>query len=196
MFHTDLLEDPLEQFKSWYDEAVKRGVRDPAAIVLATTDLKGKPTARTVLCKGIAKGGFLIFTNYNSRKARDLCENPYAAWVLYWPEIYKQVCGEGHVEKLTREESETYFETRPYKSRISAWISEQSQEIPNRKYLLNRYKKYREKFPEVARCPKFWGGFRLVPTRLEFWIGQEHRLHDRFCYLKENQKWRVIQLAP
>ena len=196
MLQLDLLEDPLEQFKLWYDEAIQKEVRDPAAIVLATASLRGKPTARTVLYKGMTKGGFLIFTNYYSRKVSNLCENPYAAWVLYWPEIYKQVCGEGHVEKLTRKESGAYFKTRPYESQISAWSSEQSQEIPNRKYLLSQYKQYLEKFPGKARCPKFWGGFRLIPNRMEFWIGKEHRLHDRFCYLKENQKWRVIQLAP
>lgn len=193
----DLLEDPLEQFKLWYGEAIREEVHNlSAAMTLATTNLKGKPTARTVLYKGITKGGFLIFTNYYSRKVNDLLENPYAAWVFYWPKIYKQVRGEGHVKKLTRKESETYFKTRPYESQISAWISEQSQEIPNRKYLLNLHKKYRKKFPEEIHCPKFWGGFRLVPTRMEFWIGQKHRLHNRFCYLKENQKWRIVQLAP
>ncbi|AKQ33629.1 pyridoxamine 5'-phosphate oxidase [Candidatus Coxiella mudrowiae] len=196
MFRLDLLEDPLKQFKLWYDEAVRKKVHDPPAMTLATANSKSRPTARTVLYKGITKGGFLFFTNYHSRKAIDLSENPYAAWVFYWPEIYKQVRGEGHVEKLMCEESETYFETRPYESQISAWISEQSQEIPNREYLLNRYKKYREKFPEEVRCPEFWGGFRLVPTQMEFWTGQEHRLHDRFCYLKEDHKWRIIRLAP
>ncbi|MFW0094796.1 MAG: pyridoxamine 5'-phosphate oxidase [Coxiella endosymbiont of Haemaphysalis qinghaiensis] len=195
MFQLNLLENPLEQFKLWYDEAVQKKVYDPQAMTLATAN-KTKPSARIVLYKGITKGGFLIFTNYYSQKAIDLSENPYAAWVFYWPEIYKQVRGEGQVEKLTREESETYFGTRPYESQISAWISEQSQEIPNREYLLNRYKEYQKKFPEEVYCPEFWGGLRLVPTRMEFWIGQERRLHDRFCYLKEDQNWRITQLAP
>lgn len=197
MFQLNLLEDPLEQFKVWYDEAVRKEVRDPQAMTLATAK-KAKPTARIVLYKGITEGGFLIFTNYYSQKAIDLSKNPYAAWVFYWPEIYKQVRGEGRVEKLTHEESKIYFETRPYESQISAWISEQSQEVPNREYLLDRYKEYQKKFPEKVRCPKFWGGFRLIPIRMEFWIGQEHRLHDRFCYLKEkeNQKWRIARLAP
>ena len=196
MFQLDLLDDPLEQFKLWYDESGRNKVSNLDAMVLATADVKGKPSARTVLYKGITKGGFLVFTNYCSRKALELAENPYAAWIFYWPDIYKQVRGEGHVERLTREESEAYFETRPYESQISAWVSEQSQEIPNREYLISRYKKYREKFEDEVRCPECWGGFRLIPDRMEFWIGQDHRLHDRFCYLKENRQWRIIRLAP
>lgn len=200
MFRLDLLEDPLEQFKLWYEEAATlKTVYDPLTMTLATANAKARPTARIVLYKGITKGGFLIFTNYYSQKGIDLAENPYAAWVFYWPEIYKQVRGEGHVEKLTYEESKTYFETRPYESQISAWVSEQSQEIPNREYLVNRYTKYRKTFPKEmgVQCPHFWGGFRLLPTRMEFWTGQDHRLHDRFCYFKEdNHKWRIIRLAP
>ena len=196
MFRLDLLENPLEQFELWYDEAIRKKVRDPQAMTLATVNSKIRPTARTLLYKGITKGGFLIFTNFYSQKAVDLAKNPYSAWVFYWPEIYKQVRGEGHVEKLTREESETYFETRPYESQISTWISKQSQEIPNREYLINHYKKYQKEFPEKVHCPEFWGGFRLVPNQMEFWVGQEHRLHDRFLYFKEGQKWKITRLAP
>ena len=197
MFRLDLLDNPLEQFKRWYDEAGRNKISDPDAMVLATANLKGKPSARTILYKGIAKGGFLVFTNYNSRKALELAENPYAAWIFYWPDIYKQVRGEGYVERLTREESEAYFETRPHESQISAWVvSEQSQEIPSREYLISRYKKYREKFEGEVRCPKYWGGFRLIPDRMEFWVGKDYRLHDRFCYLKENLQWRIVRLAP
>ena len=196
MFQLNFLDDPLEQFKLWYDEAGKNKINNHDAMVLATANLKGKPSARTVLYKDITKGGFLIFTNYYSRKALELAENPYAAWIFYWPDIYKQVRGEGHVERLTREESEAYFETRPYESKISAWVSEQSQEIPNREYLISRYKKYLEKFENEVCCPEYWGGFRLIPNQIEFWIGKDHRLHDRFCYVKENNQWRIIRLAP
>ncbi|QTS83934.1 pyridoxamine 5'-phosphate oxidase [Coxiella endosymbiont of Amblyomma nuttalli] len=192
----DLLNDPLEQFKLWHDEAEENKLSDPDAMTLATANLEGKPSARTVLYKGITKGGFLIFTNYYSRKALELAENPYATWMFYWPSIYKQVRGEGYVERLTREESEDYFETRPYESKISAWVSEQSQEIPSREYLISRYKKYREKFEDEVFCPEYWGGFRLIPNRMEFWIEQDHRLHDRFCYLKEKHQWKIIRLAP
>ena len=196
MFRLSLLNDPLEQFKLWYDEALRNEALHPDAMVLATADSQGKPSARTVLYKGISNGGFFFFTNYQSRKARELDENPQVAWVFYWPTIYKQVRAEGWVESLTREESENYFETRPYEIQIAAWVSEQSQEIPNREYLISRYKEYQENFQSNVRCPKFWGGFRLIPDRMEFWIGQEHRLHDRFCYFKENQKWKIVCLAP
>lgn len=190
------LEDPIEQFLLWYSDAVRKKVQDPAAMTLATVNLNGMPSARTVLYKGISKGGFLIFTNFHSRKAKDLFVNPYAAWVFYWPKIYKQIRGEGYVQKLTREESEAYFETRPYENKISAWVSEQSQEIPSREYLLNLHKKYQKKFPEEVPCPEFWGGFRLVPIRIEFWIGRQFRLHDRFCYFKQDDEWRIIRLSP
>ena len=196
MFQSDLLNDPLEQFKLWYDKAKKNKVSSLDAMVLATASLEGKPSARTVLYKGINNGGFLVFTNYHSRKALELAENPYAAWMFYWPDIYKQVRGEGHVERLTREESETYFATRPYESQITAWVSEQSQEIPSREYLISRYTKYLEKFKNEVCCPKYWGGFRLMPSQIEFWIGKDHRLHDRFCYVKKNRQWRIIRLAP
>lgn len=196
MFRLDLLSDPLEQFKLWYDEAIRHETLHPDSMVLATADSKGKPSARNVLYKGISKGGFLIFTNCHSRKAHELDENPQAAWVFYWSKTYKQVRGEGRVERLTQDESEAYFETRSYESQIAAWVSEQSQEIPDREYLITRYKKYQEKFKDEVRCPEFWGGFRLIPDRMEFWVGQEHRLHDRFCYLKENQEWKIIRLAP
>lgn len=197
MFRFHLLNDPLEQFKLWYNEAVCSETFHSDAIMLATANLKGEPSVRTVLYKGISEGGFLFFTNYYSRKAQELSKNPKAAWVFYWPKIYKQVRGEGYVERLTREESKTYFETRSYKSQIVAWVSEQSQEIPSRKYLLKRYKKYQEKFHHKVSCPEFWGGFRLIPSQMEFWIGQEHRLHERFCYLKkEDQVWKIVRLAP
>ncbi|AJC50577.1 pyridoxamine 5'-phosphate oxidase [Coxiella endosymbiont of Amblyomma americanum] len=197
MCQLHFLDDPLEQFKLWYQEAVQKE-HHPAAMTLATANLKGKPTARTVLYKGVTKSGFLFFTNHRSRKIRDLSENPYVAWVFYWPRIYRQICGEGCINSLTREETESYFKTRSYESQISAWISEQSQEIPDRKYLLDRQKQYRKAFPKEVRCPNFWGGFRLMPTRMEFWIGRKHRLHDRFCYTKKNngQGWKVTRLAP
>ncbi|QHG92565.1 pyridoxamine 5'-phosphate oxidase [Coxiella endosymbiont of Amblyomma sculptum] len=198
MFRSNFLDNPLEQFELWYKEAQKEHTADdPSAMTLATANSKGKPTARTVLFKGISGGGLLFFTNYYSRKAKDLSENPNAAWVFYWPKIYKQVCGEGYVKKLARKESETYFETRPYESQINAWISEQSQEIPNRGYLIDRHQKYRKNFPEKVYCPEFWGGFRLIPIRMEFWIGKKHRLHDRILYLRQDDReWKIIRLAP
>jgi len=198
VFRIDLLNDPLEQFQRWYEEAQLKSEPQPDAMLLATASAAAKPSARVVLYKGIAKKGFLFYTNYYSHKARDIAENPYAAAVFYWPLIQKQVRIEGQVELLTREESESYFSTRPYESKIGAWVSEQSQEIPNREYLLSRYKKYCETFPveHEVRCPEYWGGYRLVPNRMEFWIAQAHRLHDRFVYSRRDAEWEIIRLAP
>lgn len=196
MFET-FLSDPIEQFQQWYDEAVRRSEPHPEAMTLATADKNGRPSARIVLYKGMDQQGIVIFTNYTSRKAVEMTENPYAALVFYWPGLYRQVRIEGRVERISAEESQRYFISRPYESQISAWISEQSQIIPDREYLQARYEKYREKFsPGEVKCPDFWGGFRLIPDRMEFWIGRDHRLHDRFCYRKYNNQWQMVRLAP
>ncbi|WP_423064147.1 pyridoxamine 5'-phosphate oxidase [Candidiatus Paracoxiella cheracis] len=198
MHKEDLLSDPLKQFEHWYEEARKSGEESPDAMTLATANAKGCPSARVVLYKGIDKEGFLIFTNYNSRKSKELLENPHAALVFYWPKLYRQVRIEGKVKKITKAESQHYFNTRPYESKISAWVSEQSQEIPSREYLLERHIEGQQKFAEgeEVTCPDFWGGFRLVPDRMEFWLGAEHRLHDRFCYEKVGEQWKIKRLAP
>ena len=198
MFRIDLLNDPLEQFQRWYEEAKQKNERELDAMLLATANASGRPSARVVLHKGIGKGGFLFYTNYYSNKSHDMMENPFVATVFYWPIIGKQVRVEGKVERLTREESESYFEARPYESKIGAWASEQSREIPSRDYLLSQYQKYCEMFPpqREVRCPEYWGGYRLIPDRVEFWISQAHRLHDRFAYLKKDNKWEIIRLAP
>jgi pyridoxamine 5'-phosphate oxidase len=191
------LPDPLQQLQRWYEEAVRKPEPHPDAMTLATADKNGRPSARIVLYKGIDQGGILIFTNYQSRKAIEMAENPHAALVFYWPGMYRQVRIEGEVKRISVEESARYFASRPYESQISAWISEQSQVIPDREYLQVRYEKYHQKFPTgKVRCPEFWGGFRLVPERMEFWIGRDHRLHDRFCYRKRDEQWEIVRLAP
>lgn len=196
MHRADLAENPLEQFLQWFEEA--KGHKEVAfdAMTLATADSEGRPSARIVLYKGITEDGFVFYTNYQSRKSIELEENPYACLVFYWPGIYKQIRIEGKVERITREESDHYFETRAHESKIAAWISEQSQEIPDRKHLLTRYKKYEKRFDKEVRCPEFWGGYRLIPEHMEFWEGRDHRIHDRLCYLKENNQWKIIRLAP
>ncbi len=198
MFRIDLSDDPLEQFKRWYEEAKQKSGPNVDAMTLATADKAGRPSARIVLYKDISRGGFVFYTNYHSRKGIQISANPYAALVFYWPGIEKQVRVEGMLKQLAREESEAYFETRPYESKLSAWVSEQSQEIPDREHLTARYKKYRDLFSENedVRCPEYWGGYRLNPDRMEFWIGREHRLHDRFVYVKKNDHWDIIRLAP
>lgn len=197
MQKSDLLSDPAEQFKRWYQEAQQEHGGDADAMTLATANAKGRPSARTVLYKGMDEDGFLIFTNYNSRKAKEFIENPYAALVFYWPGIYKQVRIEGRMEKITQTASQKYFETRPFESKISAWVSEQSQPIPNREYLLERHRQYENEFKKTTvPCPDFWGGFHLIPEYFEFWLGRDHRLHDRFCYKKNKEAWEIVQLAP
>ena len=197
MKKNDLQKDPLDQFKLWYQEASDSNEYDVDAMTLATSDTKGHVSARTVLYKGISVGGFLIFTNYNSDKAQHLISNPQAALVFYWPTLYKQVRIEGLTQKITSKESDDYFKTRSYERKLSAWASPQSQVIVDSEDLLARYAQLNSKFtPETIFCPPFWGGFRLVPNRMEFWIGKDHRLHDRFSYIKTNNNWIIQQVAP
>lgn|SRR3990167_8509494 len=197
MHKVDLLNDPIQQFKCWYDDALKSEEIAPDAMILATANAKGWPSARVVLYKGIDKEGFLIYTNYQSRKAKEIVENPHAALVFYWPRLYRQIRIEGHIKKITREASEEYFHTRPYESRVSAWVSEQSEIISSREYLLERHIACQQQFANTdIPCPEFWGGFCLVPTQIEFWIGGEHRLHDRFLYRKQDNQWKIQRLAP
>ncbi|OGO91668.1 MAG: pyridoxamine 5'-phosphate oxidase [Coxiella sp. RIFCSPHIGHO2_12_FULL_44_14] len=189
--------DPLEQFQLWYEEAKQSHEPAVDAMVLATADREGRPAARVVLYKGVERGGFRIYTNYHSRKARELVANPNAALVFYWSQSYKQVRIEGKVEKMTPKESERYFQTRPRESQLSAWVSEQSQIIPDRDYLTKRYRHYQQQFATgLIPCPPDWGGFLLFPERIEFWIGRDHRLHDRFCYQKQNGAWEIVRVAP
>lgn len=193
----DLLLDPLEQFKQWYEKAKVQEDPNLDSMVLATVSTEGKPSVRVVLYKGISQGGFLIYTNYHSRKAQDLLANPSAALVFYWPKIYRQVRIEGEATKITKEESQQYFDTRHFESKIAAWVSEQSQTIPNREHLIKRHQKYRKEFKrDEVRCPDFWGGFRISPISMEFWIGREYRLHDRFLYTKTKAEWEIVRLAP
>ena len=197
MHKSELHNDPLIQFEHWYAQTLESGEADPDAMTLATVDAQGRPSARTVLYKGIDDGGFLVFTNYNSRKSKELLLNPYAALVFYWPKLYRQVRIEGKAKKITVAESQRYFETRPYESKISAWVSEQSHVIPSREFLLERHIETQKKFADDAViCPDFWGGFRLIPNKIEFWLGNEHRLHDRFCYVKKGAQWEILRLAP
>jgi pyridoxamine 5'-phosphate oxidase len=150
-----------------------------------------------VLHRGFSRGGFVFYTNYNSRKAVELLANPRAAVVFHWPLLERQVRAEGRVEKLARAESDRYFRSRPRESRLSAWISAQSSEIPNRAFLETAYERARDDFNGKAiPRPQFWGGFRLIPDQMEFWQGQPYRLHDRICYLKKGRTWRTTCLAP
>jgi pyridoxamine 5'-phosphate oxidase len=191
--------DPFQQFKLWFDESVRTaGDREPNAMTLATASKHGVPSARIVLLKGFSERGFIFFTNYESRKARDLLENPRAALNFHWPWLERQIQVEGGAEKVSREESKIYFDKRPIGSRLGAMVSQQSSVIESRELLERRLDKvaadYRNDAPPV---PDFWGGYLVRPERFEFWQGRENRLHDRFLYSKAGtSEWRIERLSP
>jgi len=191
----DLDKNPIRQFQIWLDEAIKSELTEPTAMTLATADASGKPSARIVLLKFFNKNGFAFFTNYESRKGKNLEQNPYAALVFYWPELERQVRIEGIVSKLSRIVSKEYFNSRPEASRISSIISPQSQPIPNRQLLEKRVEEFL-KYNNEIKIPENWGGYILKPSYIEFWQGRENRLHDRFLYKKIGKRWKISRLAP
>ena len=195
---TDIDPDPFKEFKKWLALAASYGNHDVEAMTLATCTPEGKPSARMVLFKGIKEKGLLFYTNYESHKSLELNSNPYGALVFYWPFIYRQIRMEGAVEKITRIESEDYFRTRPRESQIAAWASKQSGIISSLSELKKKYSDAEKKFEgKEVTCPPFWGGFRLTPEKIEFWLGQEHRMHHRFLYTSSKSKnWTQTFLSP
>ena len=194
----DLDADPLTEFRRWYRLAEESGVPQPDAMTLATATPDGVPSARMVLLKGVDDGGFVFYTNYESRKARELAENPRAALVLYWNPLRRQVRANGRVERVPTGESEEYFRTRPYGSRLAAWASRQSRVIADRSVLEAEYRRLEREYAggEVP-LPPFWGGYRVVPDAVEFWMGRENRLHDRLRYSRQRDgSWVIERLAP
>lgn len=187
---------PIEQFKRWMAEALEAAVMEPNAMNLATVGLDKRPSSRIVLLKGIDQG-FVFFTNYESRKGKELMEDPHAALTFFWPEMERQVRIEGRTEKISAEESDEYFLSRPTESQIGAWTSPQSQQIPSREFLEEQQKLYEEKFNEKPlHRPPHWGGFRLLADSIEFWQGRPGRLHDRIKYTLEGDQWEICRLAP
>ena len=189
--------DPFVLFRRWLRDAQNAGEPLPEAMALATAMRDGRPSVRMVLNRGVSRGGFVFYTNYNSRKAAELIDNPRAAAVFHWPRIERQLRVEGRVHKLTRRESERYFQTRPRDSRVSAWASPQSATIPGRAFLEEEVARVQERFGSRAiPCPPFWGGFRIVANCIEFWQGQPHRLHDRLLFRRKGNIWTSEELAP
>jgi len=189
--------DPIRQFQLWFQQALDAQVPEPNAMTLATVDEQGQPSARIVLVKGADERGFVFFTNYESRKGHDLATNPRASLLFYWIELERQVRIEGKVEKTSAHESDAYFTSRPLGSRIGAWASEQSREIAGRTLLEEREKAFTERFGDNPPRPPHWGGYRLVPARIEFWQGRPSRLHDRILYVRNaDASWQVSRLAP
>jgi pyridoxamine 5'-phosphate oxidase len=190
--------DPLKLFRRWFDEAIASGSRLPDAMTLATATKDGKPSARMVLLKQFDDQGFVFYTNYNSRKSRELDENPYAALVCYWVGLDRQVRIEGSVERVSTAESDEYFRTRPRESQLGALASPQSEVIESREFLEKRFQDFEGMYRNrtVAR-PAHWGGYRLKPERIEFWQNREGRLHDRILYERQvDGSWTIKRLAP
>jgi pyridoxamine 5'-phosphate oxidase len=189
--------DPLVQFSKWMDEVLTSKVIDPNAMVVSTVDAECRPSSRVVLLKDFGESGFTFFTNYESKKGHDLAENPNTVLHFFWPELERQVNIRGTAAKVSREESETYFRSRPVESRIGAWASSQSSVIRSRGELEERVEELRRKYADgEVPLPPFWGGFRVMPDRFEFWQGRPSRLHDRICYERDGQAWRITRLSP
>src|SRR5688572_4689370 len=193
----DLARDPYRQFEKWFQEVEAAKIGEPNAMTLCTSTRDGRPSGRTVLLKGIDGRGFVFFSNYESRKGRELHENPRAALVFPWFALERQVIVEGTVAKVPREESEAYFHTRPRASQLAAWVSQQSTIISGRSVLEDSMKMLEQKYAgREVPLPPHWGGWRMAPETVEFWQGRRSRLHDRLRYRREKDAWLIERLAP
>lgn len=197
LVESEVCEHPIDQFSQWFQQALSAKLLDANAMTLSTATKEGKPSSRIVLLKGIDENGFRFYTNYESRKGRELNENPHAALCFYWAPLERQVRIEGKVEQLSPKESEDYFHQRPRQSQLGAWASKQSTKVKSREVLESRFKEMQEKYRnQEIPLPEFWGGFQLMPQRIEFWQGRKSRMHDRICYEKKNGEWQIFRLAP
>jgi pyridoxamine 5'-phosphate oxidase len=188
--------DPITEFLNARERAEAHQV-DTAPMTLATADAEGQPSARVVLVRGVDARGFTFFTNFNSRKGRELDANPKAALCFHWITLDEQIRVEGYIERISDAESDAYFVSRPRGSQLGAWASDQSQILPSRETLEERYREIERRFEgQAVQRPKFWGGYRVVPHRIEFWYGRPDRLHDRVVYIRENGGWTIERLYP
>ncbi len=193
----ELHDDPVEQFRRWFDQACQSGIPEPNAMSLATAWADGRPAVRTVLLKQFDQRGFVFFTNFESRKAQQLAENPRAALLFPWVALERQVIITGAVERISVAEATAYFITRPVGSQLAAWASPQSHVVSGRALLEMKWEEMKRKFADgKIPLPSCWGGYRVVPEAFEFWQGRVNRLHDRYEYTREGGGWNVRQLAP
>jgi pyridoxamine 5'-phosphate oxidase len=189
--------DPIEQFKIWFDDVLQNEKNDPTAMVLSTVDEKGFPDSRVVLLKGIEEGNFVFYTNYQSVKALQISTTPYVAINFYWPQMARQVRIRGRVQKVTQQQSDDYFASRPIKSQLSALVSPQSKVIKDRAALDSAFNERIEKLDkDLVVRPEFWGGYKVLPDEIEFWQGRDNRLHDRIHYYRQGAEWLHRRLAP
>ena len=190
-------DDPISFFEEWLKEAENSGIILPESMSVSTCSTEGRPSSRMVLLKQVDTKGFVFFTNYGSHKAHELEETPYAALLFHWNMLQRQVRIEGRIERVSTEESNAYFQTRGRGSRIGAWASQQSEELVDREALIQRVKYFEEKFAgREVPLPEFWGGYRVIPDKIEFWQGKADRLHDRFIYKPRDNGWEITRLNP
>lgn len=196
LLESTINKDPFVQFRLWFDLILKANIAEPNAMTIATATKNGIPSARMVLLKEFDETGFKFYTNYESRKGKELLENPFASILFWWREFERQVRIEGKIEKISRKDSEEYFNVRPIKSRYGALSSKQSEVIENREILEKRFADLEKQFGENPPTPENWGGYKLIPNKFEFWQGRRDRLHDRICYEKVNNDWKIFRLQP
>ena len=188
--------DPLRQFERWFQDALSAKLPLPNAMTLATVTAEGAPAARVVLLKGVDHGGFVFYTNYRSRKARELDSRGAACLVFMWSDLERQVRVEGNVEKVSVSDSDAYYASRPLGARHSAWASEQSAVVPDRRTLESAMAEVKARYADAPPRPPHWGGYRVLPSEIEFWQGRADRLHDRLVYRKSGTRWSIERLAP
>ena len=191
----DLTQEPITLFQQWLSQAITYS-NDANAFVLSTVNSNGVPSSRVLLLRDVTQKGFSFFTNYSSRKSQEIEVNPNVCMNFFWPEMERQVRINGSISRLSEQESDDYFNSRPYESRIGAWCSPQSQVIESREVLENKIQELKKKYPNEVPRPENWGGYTIVPNEIEFWQGRASRLHDRFLYNKEGENWTINRLAP
>ena len=189
--------NPFVMFQHWLDDAIAENLSEPNAMILATAALDGKPSARVMLLRHVDERGFVFFTNYASRKGKETAQNPFAALVFFWQPLHRQIRVEGRIERVSAQESDAYFDSRPRGNQLSAAASPQSQVIPNREFLETRVTELDARYTKNILRPAHWGGYRVVPDVIEFWQGRENRLHDRLRYTRaQDNTWKIERLAP